>query len=123
MIKPDEKVEKIRAGGTHTCAVLVGGGLRCWGSGLDGRLGYGSTSSYGGNATIPGEVKVNVDGEQLQILDVVLSSSSTCVLLEGNHVRCWGRNDDGQLGLGHTQNIGDEGGEMPPSDAEVYPNP
>ena len=33
----------IAAGGSHTCAVVTGGGLRCWGSNSNGQLGIGGT--------------------------------------------------------------------------------
>ena len=32
----------------------------------------------------------------------------TCVIISGNHVRCWRGNNFGQLGYGHTDNIGDD---------------
>lgn len=31
----------------------------------------------------------------------------TCTLLDTGKVRCWGRNDAGQLGYGHSLNLGD----------------
>ena len=33
----------------HACAVLDAGQLRCWGSGEQGALGYGNTSTVGDN--------------------------------------------------------------------------
>lgn len=32
----------------------------------------------------------------------------TCAVTNTNEVRCWGNNDGGQLGLGHTNKIGDD---------------
>jgi alpha-tubulin suppressor-like RCC1 family protein len=42
---------KISAGFSHTCAVLEGGTLRCWGRGTDGRLGYGNDRDIGDDET------------------------------------------------------------------------
>ncbi len=52
----------ISAGFNHTCAVLDNGRVRCWGSGADGALGYGNTTSIGDTET-PGTVgPVNLGG-------------------------------------------------------------
>ena len=45
------KAVNIAAGGFHTCAVLEGDGVRCWGAGFRGQLGYGNTRSIGDNET------------------------------------------------------------------------
>ncbi|MGB0670564.1 MAG: AAA family ATPase, partial [Rhodospirillales bacterium] len=42
-----ERAIAIAAGAHHTCATLVGGGIKCWGWGLYGRLGYDNTDSKG----------------------------------------------------------------------------
>ena len=36
----------------------------------------------------------------------------TCVLLDNDTVKCFGKNTNGQLGQGHTRNLGDDEGEM-----------
>ena len=36
----------------------------------------------------------------------------TCALLDNASVKCWGRNNYGQLGIDSTTNIGDSSGEM-----------
>ena len=36
----------------------------------------------------------------------------TCALLDNASVKCWGRNDYGQLGIDNTNDIGDDSGEM-----------
>ena len=40
------------------------------------------------------------------------ASSSTCVLLSTLDVKCWGDNSVGQLGQGHTNDLGDEPNEL-----------
>ena len=42
-----DPVAQVDAGITHTCARMVAGGLRCWGMGANGRLGYGSADNVG----------------------------------------------------------------------------
>ena len=42
---------KVSAGGSHTCAVLDDGAVRCWGLNSSGQLGYGNTTTIGDNET------------------------------------------------------------------------
>ena len=45
----------------------------------------------------------------------------SCAVLVDGRVSCWGLNDVGQLGLGHTETIGDD--ESPIGDALEFPHP
>ncbi len=98
-------VVTLAAGGSHTCALLNGGRVRCWGVGLNGQLGYGSTNTIGDDEHPASAGDVNVDGT---VMRLVAGSGHTCVLLDNGHVRCWGGNASGQLGYGNTDNVGDD---------------
>jgi cysteine-rich repeat protein len=95
----------IGAGGDVTCAVMMDGTLRCWGQNNYGQLGLGHTRVIGDDE-LPTAANAQV------ILDDTVSlvgpgGDHTCAVMSSNLVRCWGRNDLGQLGLGYTMNIGD----------------
>ena len=97
------------AAGAHTCAILAGGDIRCWGLGDIGQLGHGDTEDIGDDEP-PGSVDaVDVGGAALQIS---CGSAHTCALLADDSIRCWGSGAFGRLGYGDTADIGDN---EPPS--------
>ena len=98
------------AGYNHTCAILDGGGVKCWGRGDHGRLGYDSTDNKGDAAgEMAGLGTVNLDASAIAI---TAGWRHTCAILDGGGVKCWGRGDYGQLGYDSTDNKGDAAGEM-----------
>jgi cysteine-rich repeat protein len=107
-------VVQLATGGTHTCALLDTGAVRCWGNGLDGRLGYGNTSDIGNDEAPASAGNVNVGGTVVQL---AAGYSHTCALLDAGTVRCWGYGGYGQLGYGNTSTIGDN--EVPASAGNV----
>ncbi len=118
MLEPGDTVARVVLGKYHTCALLGGGGVRCWGAGSSGQLGYGNTTAVGSYKFIPPLVNVGA-----AVLDLALAGDHTCALVEGGDVRCWGENGSGELGLNSTSNIGDGPNEMPPASSPLYPNP
>jgi alpha-tubulin suppressor-like RCC1 family protein len=97
-------VDKLSTG-FHTCALLQSGGVRCWGLGTFGRLGYANTENVGDFET-PAEVgDVNLGAGRVVGLSV---EGHTCVVIEGGRVRCWGPGTSGALGYGNTLPIGDD---------------
>jgi alpha-tubulin suppressor-like RCC1 family protein len=97
----------ISAGTGHTCAVLDNGGVRCWGSGGDGRLGFGNTRNIADDET-PVQAGPPIDfGPYRRAVAISAGQSHTCAILDNGTVRCWGRGVEGQLGYGNFDNIGD----------------
>ncbi len=97
----------------HTCALLDDGSVKCWGFNGDGELGLGDTGNRGDGPGEMGDALPAVDlGTGRTALAVSAGGYQTCVLLDDATVKCWGRNDEGQLGLGDTDNRGDGPSEM-----------
>ncbi|MFN8488979.1 MAG: Ig-like domain-containing protein [Caldilineaceae bacterium] len=85
-------VVNIAAGNAHTCAVLTGGSLKCWGRNWKGQVGDGTTTDQ--------FMPTNVTGLNSGVSAVALGEDHTCALLLNGSVKCWGNNDEGQLGDG-----------------------
>jgi alpha-tubulin suppressor-like RCC1 family protein len=103
----------IVAGSIHTCARLTGGRLKCWGFNGYGQLGLNHTQNIGDGPNEMGNALPLVDlGTGKLAADVVAGGYHACALLTDSSVKCWGRNNYGQLGLGDTLSRGDTPNEM-----------
>ncbi|MBI4083652.1 MAG: Ig-like domain-containing protein, partial [Candidatus Lambdaproteobacteria bacterium] len=103
----------IAAGEGHSCALLDTGQVKCWGYNGSGQLGLGDTDSRGDNSGEMGDSLPAVPlGSGRTATALAAGSHHTCVLLDTGQVKCWGNNDNGQLGLGDIQYRGDQAGEM-----------
>ncbi len=97
----------ITAGLNHTCALLDDGSVRCWGYGLDGRLGYSSTDSIGDDETPATEGPVDL-GQRRTAAAISAGDRHTCALLDDDSIRCWGNGANGRLGYCNENNVGDD---------------
>jgi alpha-tubulin suppressor-like RCC1 family protein len=91
-------VSDVEVGWNHTCAVVSGGVLDCWGWNYYGQLGDGTKITR----SKPVRVLWLTDG----IRDVALGWAHTCVATDLGAVKCWGENNFGQLGDGTQSDSG-----------------
>lgn len=80
----------VSASGDHTCAVLVSGGVACWGSNDLGQSGQ-PASPNAGPGVVPGLENV---------VKVALDRDRSCALTSAGKVLCWGLSYRNSLGNG-----------------------
>lgn len=114
-----QRAVAVTAGDEHTCALIATGGVRCWGNGAMGRLGYANvgwverTVGDDEHPRTAGDVDISADGLTEQAKAITAGPSHTCAILGNGRVRCWGNGANGRLGYGNTQNVGDDAHEHP----------
>jgi len=81
---------QVVAGYDHSCALLQGGTVWCWGSNQWGQLGLGNTVDSYSPAQVPGLSGVD---------EIAAGAAYTCARI-GGAVKCWGGNSQGQVGNG-----------------------
>lgn len=120
----------IAAGHDHTCALLKGGDVWCWGLDSDGQVGDGS----GGGGATPA-MAVDSPDEAVLVSSISAGRRNTCATYIDLSVWCWGDNARDQIGdgvgnasawpellLGIRDTIGTNGVPMPQDDsATVVP--
>ncbi len=89
-----ESVRAIDAGSGHTCALTYAGGVKCWGDNTWGQLG---NTRFNRSA-----VPVDVYGLSSGVSGIAVGYEHSCAILSSGGVRCWGKNNYGQLGNGTT---------------------
>ncbi|WP_437314761.1 RCC1 domain-containing protein [Sorangium sp. So ce385] len=99
----------VAAGESHTCVLLDNNQVKCWGLNTGGSLGLGDLSPRGLTAaTKPASLPVvQLGGPSDEAKAIAVGGQHTCAILPDDTVKCWGANDYGELGQGHTNNLGD----------------
>ena len=85
----------ISSGASYTCVTLDNGSASCWGSGTNGQLGNGGTSS-----NTP--VLASSFGVGRTAQAIASSADHTCAILDNGSVSCWGHGYKKGLGNGNT---------------------
>ncbi|XP_040093812.1 E3 ISG15--protein ligase HERC5 isoform X1 [Oryx dammah] len=97
-ILQEKHIIQITCGDYHSLALSKGGELFAWGQNLDGQLGVGRIFA----STSTPEIVENLSG--VPLVQISAGEAHSMALSMSGNVYSWGRNDCGQLGLGHTYN-------------------
>ena len=88
----------IAAAFEHSCALLSGGQIKCWGVNSSGQLGTGIMPPTLSSSATP----LQVDLGTSTAVSVAVSAGNSCALLSDGGIKCWGTNSYGRLGTGDT---------------------
>ena len=86
----------VSVGHEHTCAILDNGDLKCWGSDDYGQLGNGGTNN---RLKSPSATAIDL-GTGRTAVAITAGNGHTCAILDNDDLKCWGRDNKGQLGDG-----------------------
>lgn len=108
---------KITGGLDFACALLDDASVKCWGSNGKGQLGKDNQINLGDNANEMGNNLTAISiGSSRTATDIASGYQHTCIKRDNNTEICWGRNVDGQCGIGasngQNRDVGDVGGDM-----------
>ena len=84
---------KVAAGGAHSCALVTGGKVLCWGRGAEGQV----ASADKTDVLVPTPV-AGIEGA----VAIVAGGAHTCAMAADGGALCWGANEHGQLGNGRS---------------------
>ena len=87
---------EVTAGEDHTCALLQGGPVDCWGNDFYGELGNGHAGN-GQSSSVPVAAEIFPTNPATEIS---AGGYDTCAVMQNRTVTCWGNGDHGQLGNG-----------------------
>jgi alpha-tubulin suppressor-like RCC1 family protein len=91
---------QLAVGNFHACGIVASGQTWCWGDRVFGQLGNGFIAPAQPSPSAP----VSVSGSP-PYTEISSHGSHTCGMLPGGIAQCWGRNTDGEMGIG-TSTVG-----------------
>ncbi|MBU6154820.1 MAG: choice-of-anchor D domain-containing protein, partial [Bdellovibrionales bacterium] len=100
------KAIDLSAGFEHSCAILEGGSIKCWGSNTAGQLGTATSGNLGDASNEMGNALPVVPVPGGAAVSISAGSSHTCVVFNNGVARCWGDNFYGQIGQPNMDNYG-----------------
>jgi cysteine-rich repeat protein len=110
----DCKAIDVDVGGQTACVLCEGGRMKCWGANVYGQLGIEEDTP--GRGSGPDEMGDNLPFVMLPETDIVknfgVGGYHVCAVLADGTLKCWGRDDVGQLGIYGFVGIGDAEGDM-----------
>ena len=108
----DTTTGRIAAGRNHNCAILDNASVKCWGYNNKGQLGIDNSANMGDGSGEMALLPVVNLGTGRTATAITSGRYHNCVILDNASVKCWGKNDYGQLGIDSTTDMGDNSGEM-----------
>jgi alpha-tubulin suppressor-like RCC1 family protein len=94
----------IAAASRNACALVSGGGIKCWGDNSFGQIGDGTTTSRPLAVDVLTSAGGNALTGAIAISGAIGSGGHFCATFSGGTVKCWGLNNTGQIGDGTTTN-------------------
>ena len=104
--------KQIRTGRNFVCALLENDTVKCWGGNEYGQLGQGHTLNLGDELGEMGDTLPTLDFGTRRVQSIAASIYGACAIFDSGNVTCWGLNNQGMLGQGHTRKLGDDANEM-----------
>jgi alpha-tubulin suppressor-like RCC1 family protein len=90
-------VAAISAGSFHACALGRDGEVKCWGQNTRGQLGDGSTNDH--------DTPIAIEGMDNAVAAISLGYEYSCSITRSGAIKCWGSNNEGQLGDGSAHSV------------------
>jgi alpha-tubulin suppressor-like RCC1 family protein len=93
LVKGITDATAIAVGNSFACAIVGGGGVKCWGDDSNGELGNGDLRAS--------DTPVSVQGLS-GVTQISAGNDQACAILSDGGVDCWGENEVGEVGNGTT---------------------